>query len=395
MSPRFGLPWLLALMTILGRSYGRQSSFLNKKQAIFPDGRQIVLSRGQSSSSSMISSSQSHCTSPTSSLLEILSVRGGATTAIDRDSSEDGLIIPKLRSMIRSVLSMVEQSPALFKTLKSFISTLEQVIGVRLLPEKAKSKKKKKSKAKESSEAPPSKTKQSKERTRKTKTTGSKTKKSKVHEGATKSKSSSKTMKTKSASAKDKSAEAKPPKSKSAPPAKTPKSNANKSKPASAASAKAKAHLEKPLKSNSPNYRIQRELKSFIQEPPDNLSVKVGKNIRVWIVTMKGAANTIYEGESFMLRISFPKDYPTVPPSVYFLPPNIPLHEHIYSNGDICLSLLGKGWRPTMTAQSIALSILSILSSAQSKSLPMDNARHAQNKPGEYQEAWVYHDDGC
>jgi ubiquitin-conjugating enzyme E2 W len=153
--------------------------------------------------------------------------------------------------------------------------------------------------------------------------------------------------------------------------------------------------LEKPLKSNSPNYRIQRELKSFIQEPPDNLSVKVGKNIRVWIVTMKGAANTIYEGESFMLRISFPKDYPTVPPSVYFLPPNIPLHEHIYSNGDICLSLLGKGWRPTMTAQSIALSILSILSSAQSKSLPMDNARHAQNKPGEYQEAWVYHDDGC
>jgi ubiquitin-conjugating enzyme E2 W len=153
--------------------------------------------------------------------------------------------------------------------------------------------------------------------------------------------------------------------------------------------------LDNPLKSNSPNYRIQRELKSFIQEPPDNLSVKVGKNIRVWIVTVKGAANTIYEGESFMLRISFPKDYPTVPPSVYFLPPNIPLHEHIYSNGDICLSLLGKGWRPTMTAQSIALSILSILSSAQSKSLPMDNARHAQNKPGEYQEAWVYHDDGC
>jgi ubiquitin-conjugating enzyme E2 W len=152
--------------------------------------------------------------------------------------------------------------------------------------------------------------------------------------------------------------------------------------------------LEKPLKSNSPNYRIQRELKAFIQDPPDNLSVKVGKNIRVWIVTMKGADNTIYEGESFLLRISFPKDYPTVPPSVYFLPPKIPLHEHIYSNGDICLSLLGKGWRPTMTAQSIALSILSILSSAQSKSLPMDNSRHAQNKPGEYQEAWVYHDDG-
>jgi ubiquitin-conjugating enzyme E2 W len=395
MSPRFGLPWLLALVTILGRSYGRQSSFQNKKQAIFPDGRQIVLSRGQSSSSSMISSS--HSALPVSNLLEVISVRGGATRSIDRDSSEDGLIIPKLRNLIRSCLRMAEKSPAVFKTLKSFISTVEQVIGVRLLPEKAKSKKKKQ-KTKESRESPHSKTKQPKEKTTNTRTTGSKTKKSKVHT-ETKSKSSpvtkTRTVKRKSASSKEKTSESKTRKSKSSPPAETPKSNANKSKPVSVASAKAKAHLEKPLKSNSPNYRIQRELKSFIQEPPDNLSVKVGKNIRVWIVTMKGAANTIYEGESFMLRISFPKDYPTVPPSVYFLPPNIPLHEHIYSNGDICLSLLGKGWRPTMTAQSIALSILSILSSAQSKSLPMDNARHAQNKPGEYQEAWVYHDDGC
>jgi ubiquitin-conjugating enzyme E2 W len=48
-----------------------------------------------------------------------------------------------------------------------------------------------------------------------------------------------------------------------------------------------------------------------------------------------------------------------------------------------------------MTAQSIAMSILSILSGAQRKSLPMDNARHAQNKPGQAQDNWVYHDDNC
>lgn len=147
----------------------------------------------------------------------------------------------------------------------------------------------------------------------------------------------------------------------------------------------------KEIKSSSPNYRIQRELKAFLADPPPNLSVKVGKNIRIWIVTMEGAANTIYEGETFKLRIAFPAQYPQVPPSVYFLPPHIPVHEHVYTNGDICLSLLGKDWRPTMTAQSIAVSILSILSSAQSKSLPMDNARHAQNRPGQYQKDWVYH----
>jgi len=106
---------------------------------------------------------------------------------------------------------------------------------------------------------------------------------------------------------------------------------------------------------------------------------------------MIGAKGTIYEGEVFKLRIEFPKDYPTVPPSVYFLKKFIPLHEHVYTNGDICLSLLGNGWRPTMSAQSIAVSILSILSSAQSKNLPMDNANHAGNKPGQYQKDWVYH----
>jgi ubiquitin-conjugating enzyme E2 W len=159
-------------------------------------------------------------------------------------------------------------------------------------------------------------------------------------------------------------------------------------------SSSANAWVTKEMKTSSPNYRIQRELKAFLADPPPNLRVKVsGKNIRVWIVTVEGAKNTIYEGETFKLRIAFPAQYPQVPPSVYFLPPNIPVHEHVYTNGDICLSLLGKDWRPTMTAQSIAMSILSILSSARSKSLPMDNARHAQNRPGQYQKDWVYHDD--
>lgn len=150
-------------------------------------------------------------------------------------------------------------------------------------------------------------------------------------------------------------------------------------------------HLKTTLKSTNPNYRIQQELKSFLKDPPEHLRIKVGKNIRVWIVEMQGVG--IYEGELFKLRISFPPNYPTVPPSVYFTGDAIPTHEHVYTNGDICLSLLGKDWRPTMTAQSIAHSILSILGSAHHKSLPMDNAKHAQNKPGQYQQDWVYHDD--
>ena len=172
----------------------------------------------------------------------------------------------------------------------------------------------------------------------------------------------------------------------------TSKPKPNKSKP-DAASQK---FLSNNLKSSNPNYRIQRELKEFIKSPPPGLSVKIsGKNVRLWIVTLTMPENTsIYAGEKYKLRIQFPNDYPTSPPSVYFLPPT-PRHEHVYTNGDICLSLLGKDWRPIMTASSIAGSIMSILCGAQRKSLPMDNARHASNKPGKKQDDWVYHDDNC
>eukprot|EP00428_Durinskia_dybowskii_P049740 CAMPEP_0170325386 /NCGR_PEP_ID=MMETSP0116_2-20130129/63557_1 /TAXON_ID=400756 /ORGANISM="Durinskia baltica, Strain CSIRO CS-38" /LENGTH=312 /DNA_ID=CAMNT_0010578417 /DNA_START=33 /DNA_END=969 /DNA_ORIENTATION=+ len=160
------------------------------------------------------------------------------------------------------------------------------------------------------------------------------------------------------------------------------KSQDSKKKSLKKPSATTKKHLSTNIKNTNPNYRIQRELKEFIKSPPPNLSVQVGSNIRVWIITMIGAENTIYEESKLPTSISNSTSFRI------FLQGYIPIHEHVYTNGDICLSLLGKDWRPTMTAQSIAVSILSILSSAQSKSLPMDNARHAGNKPGEYQKDW-------
>jgi ubiquitin-conjugating enzyme E2 W len=248
---------------------------------------------------------------------------------------ESGVAVTKIRNMIRSLLEIGERkSPAVASFLRSLIGTLESVLGIDLLPEvKAeKSRKKKKKKAVDDEEASPA-------------------------DAAPKKKQRAKLAKSKTSEATQK-------------------------------------HMTSKISAANPNYRVQRELKEFIKSPPPNLSVKVGSNIRIWIISMKGAENTIYEGEVYKLRVQFPKDYPIVPPSVYFLSPP-PLHEHVYTNGDICLSLLGKDWRPTMTAQSIAVSILSILSSAQLKSLPMDNARHSQNKPGQYQKDWVYHDDNC
>ena len=61
---------------------------------------------------------------------------------------------------------------------------------------------------------------------------------------------------------------------------------AKKKKPAGGGgSATANKHLSTNLKSTSPNYRIQRELKQFLAEPPPNLKVSVGKNIRCLLYT--------------------------------------------------------------------------------------------------------------
>jgi len=103
----------------------------------------------------------------------------------------------------------------------------------------------------------------------------------------------------------------------------------------------------------------------------------------------------IYTGEAFTLRLKYPPSYPRDPPSCYFVGSSIPEHEHVYTNGDICLSLLGAGWTPTMTGMGIAVSIQSILKSATRKQRPVDNSGCVGRKPGMSQKEWVYHDDNC
>mmetsp|Transcript_2811 Transcript_2811/g.2971 ORF Transcript_2811/g.2971 Transcript_2811/m.2971 type:complete len:260 (+) Transcript_2811:39-818(+) len=174
----------------------------------------------------------------------------------------------------------------------------------------------------------------------------------------------------------------------------TPPSKPSITKKQNKTKSKSQTHLDKTFKTGDANARIQKELRAFISNPPDNCKVSIGSNIRVWIVTLKGADGTIYEGEKYRLKFSFSKEYPSKPPSVYFLKP-VPKHQHVYTNGDICLNLLGRDWRPTMTAESIAVSILSMLSNAKEKKMPIDNAMHADAAPGQQQDNWMYHDDKC
>ena len=285
-------------------------------------------------------------------LVAILVPRGGAQDTIQVKTEGGNALVASILDVVGGV------SPTLAGLLRVLFKIVESLTGLDLVPVKV-MEKPKKSKSRKSSG------------------------------GGTKKKSGKK----RAAVANDESSDDEEVESAKAPAKKT--APAKKKKAAGGGgSAAASKHLSTSMKSTSPNYRIQRELKQFLSEPPPNLKVSVGKNIRVWIVTLNMSDDTIYAGEKYRLRIQFPKDYPTQPPSVYFMNPT-PRHEHVYTNGDICLSLLGKDWRPTMTAQSLAVSIMSILSGARKKSLPMDNARQAMNKPGQKQDDWIYHDDNC
>merc|ERR1719350_1042692 len=113
-----------------------------------------------------------------------------------------------------------------------------------------------------------------------------------------------------------------------------------------------------------------------MNDPVPGMSVdkdSVEGTISVWYIQVNGAPGTLYEGEQFKLKFKFPKRYPFESPAVMFIGTNIPVHPHIYSNGHICLSILGEEWSPALSVQSVCLSILSMLSSCKKKERPTDN----------------------
>jgi ubiquitin-protein ligase len=90
------------------------------------------------------------------------------------------------------------------------------------------------------------------------------------------------------------------------------------------------------------------------------------KIVVVWNVAISEPPllhGTPYEGESYDLRVAFDEEYPTTAPIVSF-GASIPVHEHIYTNGLLCLEPLytSGGWNgATSTVRSVLLSILVML----------------------------------
>lgn len=72
----------------------------------------------------------------------------------------------------------------------------------------------------------------------------------------------------------------------------------------------------------------------------------------------------------------------------------IPIHPHIYSNGHICLNLLGDDWTPACSIESILLSIQSMLTTNDKNERPPDDKSYIRHAPlNPKNSRFVYHDD--
>lgn len=116
---------------------------------------------------------------------------------------------------------------------------------------------------------------------------------------------------------------------------------------------------------------IQKQLDQLIDSPVEGFTVGLvdESNIYEWNVTVVGPPNTPYSAGLFKAIMSFPTDYPVKPPSFKFTTEI--WHPNVYPDGRVCISTLrlhinNKGpcerWSPNHTAESVLLSIISMLS---------------------------------
>ena len=118
--------------------------------------------------------------------------------------------------------------------------------------------------------------------------------------------------------------------------------------------------------------RLAKEAKNIVENFPDmSLNVIDEKN-NIWRITFTMAEGNVYAGESYTLQFKFDDKYPFEAPEVIFVN-KPPLHEHIYSNGYICLSILDKDWTPALQTSQGVMSIMSMMASASSKKAPDDD----------------------
>ncbi|XP_033244497.1 ubiquitin-conjugating enzyme E2 R1-like [Drosophila miranda] len=79
-----------------------------------------------------------------------------------------------------------------------------------------------------------------------------------------------------------------------------------------------------------------------------------------WEVGVFGPPHTVYHGAYLKASMQFPPDYPMQPPDFFFRTKMF--HPNVHASGMVCMSVLYDGcWNATMSARSVLLSVVSLL----------------------------------
>ena len=144
---------------------------------------------------------------------------------------------------------------------------------------------------------------------------------------------------------------------------------------------------------------LKKQFKDINKE--SDLGFSVGlideNNFYKWSVVIFGPSETIYEGGFFNAILTFPLDYPNSPPQIKFTSPMF--HPNIYPDGRVCISILHppgtdkfneqekaeERWRPSLGAEEILLSVISMLNDPNCDSpANIDAAVMLRNNPEKY-----------
>ncbi|KAM0888353.1 hypothetical protein ACQ4PT_028400 [Festuca glaucescens] len=97
--------------------------------------------------------------------------------------------------------------------------------------------------------------------------------------------------------------------------------------------------------------------KGFVAKPetlPDG-----SVNLMIWQCVIPGKKGTDWEGGYFPLTLSFDDNYPSTSPVCKF--PAGFFHINVYDSGLVCLSILGDGWKPSITVKQVLIGIQELL----------------------------------
>ncbi|KAJ1461786.1 ubiquitinating enzyme [Pelagophyceae sp. CCMP2097] len=106
--------------------------------------------------------------------------------------------------------------------------------------------------------------------------------------------------------------------------------------------------------------RLQKELMTLMTEAvPGATAFPEADNMFEWVGTLRGTADTVYDGLEYKLSIKFPADYPYSAPTVKFVTPCF--HPNVDAHGNICLDILKERWSAAYSVKTLLLSLQSLL----------------------------------